>query len=96
MRKYGKITNQLPQPEIYFLERLTKFYIKGNQIMARCPFHEDNNPSLSINLERGMFHCFGCGVRGGDIIDFEKQLFGISYKEALNSLSKGVFKHGKS
>ncbi len=32
--------------------------------MAKCPFHKDNNPSLSITLATGSFRCFSCGARG--------------------------------
>lgn len=33
---------------------------------VRCIFgHPDRTPSLSIDLKRGLFHCFGCGVDGG-------------------------------
>jgi CHC2 zinc finger len=31
----------------------------------RCIFHEDRTPSLSVDLDRGLFHCFGCNVGGG-------------------------------
>ncbi|MGH7390788.1 MAG: CHC2 zinc finger domain-containing protein [Candidatus Rokuibacteriota bacterium] len=33
--------------------------------MIRCPFHRDRTPSFSVDLDRGVFHCFGCGVEGG-------------------------------
>lgn len=29
-----------------------------------CPFHEDINPSMIVNLEDGSFFCFGCGATG--------------------------------
>lgn len=35
---------------------------RGN---VRCRFHADRTASLSLDLERGLFHCFGCGVQGG-------------------------------
>ena len=31
--------------------------------------HNDHNPSLSVNREKGLWHCFGCG-RGGDVLMF--------------------------
>jgi DNA primase catalytic core len=34
-----------------------------------CPFHEDRNPSLSIDGKRGIFKCFACGA-GGDVFRF--------------------------
>lgn len=29
-----------------------------------CPFHEDVNPSMIINLEEGSWFCFGCNLAG--------------------------------
>lgn len=29
-----------------------------------CPFHEDVNPSMIVNLENGSWYCFGCGLSG--------------------------------
>jgi DNA primase len=36
----------------------------GNQLKIRCCFHSDSTPSLSINIEKGLFNCFGCGEKG--------------------------------
>ena len=36
----------------------------GPELMYRCIFHEDKNPSLAVNLEKQVFHCFGCGKSG--------------------------------
>lgn len=36
-----------------------------------CPFHDDINPSMKINLEEGNFYCFGCNL-SGDAIKFVK------------------------
>ena len=32
--------------------------------MCQCPFHEDNHPSMGIDLNRGIYHCFSCGRKG--------------------------------
>lgn len=37
--------------------------------LVRCIFHDDTNPSLSINIEKGLFYCHACRI-GGDINDF--------------------------
>lgn len=39
--------------------------VVGPRGTGLCPFHNDKNPSLSIDFERGIFHCFGCGQSGG-------------------------------
>jgi|TARA_Y100000310_G_scaffold327273_1_gene393346 hypothetical protein len=45
--------------------------VKGS--MAICPFHDDKDPSLSLSNSKGVFHCFGCNVKG-DIITFYRML----------------------
>ncbi|MFC1930182.1 CHC2 zinc finger domain-containing protein [Chloroflexota bacterium] len=36
----------------------------GSEYMGLCPFHNDRNPSLAVNAEKGVWHCFGCGKSG--------------------------------
>lgn len=51
-----------------------------------CPFHEDANPSMIVNLVDGGYFCFGCGEAGDAlkfVITLEKKLHG------LNSLQAG-------
>lgn len=37
--------------------------------LGLCPFHDDHNPSFSVNDKENFWHCFaGCG--GGSVIDF--------------------------
>ena len=52
--------------------------------MARCPFHEDHNPSMKVD---DRFYCFGCHA-SGDVIDFTAKLFGISLKDAAEKLAE--------
>ena len=52
--------------------------------MARCPFHEDHNPSMKVD---DRFYCFGCHA-SGDVIDFTAKLFGISLKDAAKKLAE--------
>jgi len=35
-----------------------------NQFIGLCCFHDDNNPSLAVNIVDGLFNCFSCGVKG--------------------------------
>ena len=51
--------------------------IRGEEAMARCCFHDDNNPSLSINLRREVYLCHACGAKG----NFTK--FGIENKREV-------------
>jgi DNA primase len=59
----------------------------GKQRMALCPFHRDTKPSCSINLERRIFHCFGCGARGS-VLDFVAKIESISIRDAAARVEK--------
>ena len=43
--------------------------LKGNEFRTLCPFHNDTNPSCSINVEKGVFRCLSCDAKG-DIYGF--------------------------
>lgn len=57
----------------------------GKEYTGLCPFHADKHPSLSVNEDKGLFHCFACG-ESGDVIDFVERIDGVSFKEALAEL----------
>lgn len=49
----------------------------------RCPFHRgDNHGSLKLYPGQKGWHCFGCN-RGGSVIDFVMELFGIGFTQAV-------------
>ena len=49
----------------------------GDDFRVVCIFHKDNDPSLSIDKETGMFFCFGCETGG----DFSKLLRALGEKD---------------
>jgi len=53
-----------------------------DQFKVRCRFHNDTNPSLSINVSNGLYHCFGCGVKG-NIFDFRMRLENLIFPQCL-------------
>jgi CHC2-type zinc finger protein len=55
--------------------------------MADCPFHKSkSHRSLSVNLEHGGFHCFGCDAKGGGPIDFVMLRDSCDFKTAARQL----------
>ena len=36
----------------------------GKNYLGLCPFHSERTPSFTVNEEKGIFHCFGCGAGG--------------------------------
>lgn len=54
----------------------------------QCPFHQEKTASLMLYDEPGRgWHCFGCG-KGGSVIDFVMELFGISFRQATLRLNE--------
>jgi len=64
-------------------------YIEVEGKKAICPFHADDDPSMSINTDLGIFKCFGagCGV-GGNAVKFVSLIEDISYSKAIEKLAK--------
>lgn len=58
---------------------------RGKEHVGVCPFHPEKTPSFSVNEEKGLFHCFGCG-NGGDVVSFIQQIEGVDFKGALAHL----------
>ncbi len=55
------------------------------EALGSCPFHNDKNPSLSVNIESGLFRCFACDVKG-DIFTFYQKLKGVDFPTALKEI----------
>lgn len=51
-----------------------------------CPFHDEQTPSLKLYRDGG-WKCFGCG-KGGSVIDFTCELYGLSPLEAVRQLNR--------
>ena len=37
---------------------------KGDELRLHCPFHDDQQPSLTASIKKNGFHCFGCAAKG--------------------------------
>lgn len=59
----------------------------GKDYRARCPFHEDKDPSFYVVPDKQIYHCFGCGA-GGNVFNFLMQYENISFRDALEMLAK--------
>jgi len=60
---------------------------RGKNYFGLCPFHQEKTPSFSVNPEKQIFHCFGCGV-GGNVFSFLMQMEKISFYEAVRTLAE--------
>lgn len=62
---------------------------RGAERSVRCPFHEDSNPSLSLNVQEGIYFCHGCGA-GGDIFRLYERVRSTTGAETLEQLALRV------
>ena len=67
--------------------RLTKR--SGSNMFGLCPFHGEKTPSFSVNSEKQMYHCFGCG-KGGGAINFIMEIENISFPDAVEVLARSA------
>ncbi|MDA8103910.1 MAG: AAA family ATPase [Nitrospiraceae bacterium] len=72
----------------FYSSALPSLKVNGSETgQALCPWHEDTNPSLSIDLKTGVFKCFGCSKKGS-IFDFYMERHSVDYKTAFNALAQ--------
>jgi len=60
---------------------------KGRNLLGLCPFHSETKPSFTVAPEKGIFHCFGCGV-GGNVFSFLMHYHRLSFPEAVQELAR--------
>ncbi|MFY9397384.1 MAG: CHC2 zinc finger domain-containing protein [Desulfomonilia bacterium] len=66
---------------------LQDFQERAGGYIARCPFHEDEHPTLIIYRDRPGYFCFVCGARG-DWLRFLQLAKGMDFLQALDMLGR--------
>ena len=61
----------------------------GSNLFGLCPFHGEKTASFSVAPDKGIYYCFGCH-KGGNVINFEMEIEGLSYPDAVRALAKRV------
>jgi DNA primase len=58
----------------------------SNELKAiKCPFHDDQKPSLVIYVHSSSYFCFPCSF-GGDVYNFYSKFKGCSFRQAKEAL----------
>ena len=61
--------------------------IGPDNLMGRCPFHEDKTPSFGVTPSKNLWNCLaGCG--GGDTIQLVMKKEGVSFRHAVEILQR--------
>ena len=62
---------------------------RGKNFFGRCPFHDDNSPSMSVSREKQIYTCFSCHATG-NVYTFLMNYDHLDFKEALKYLGDRV------
>lgn len=60
----------------------------SNRAFSPCCFHSETKPSLCIDLNYGMWRCFGSCNTGGDIFSFYSKYYNIPFSETVETLAE--------
>lgn len=58
---------------------------RGRNFFGLCPFHNEKTPSFSINMDKQIYKCFGCG-KGGGTINFIMDIERLDFVDAIKYL----------
>jgi DNA primase len=58
----------------------------GKNFLGLCPFHKEKTPSFTVNRDKQIFYCFGCG-EGGNVLTFLMKMSDMSFPEAVRHLA---------
>ncbi len=72
---------------VSLIEAYVSLKKSGRNYVGLCPFHNEKTPSFYVSDEKGIFHCFGCGV-GGDIFGFMMRYNNLTFAEAVRELAR--------
>ncbi len=59
----------------------------GANRFGLCPFHSEKTPSFSVNADKQIYHCFGCG-NGGSAINFIMEIENLPFPDAVDFLAR--------
>ena len=61
--------------------------ISPDNLLGRCPFHEDTHPSFGVTPSKNLWNCLaGCG--GGDTLQLVMKKEGVSFRHAVEILQR--------
>ena len=60
---------------------------RGRNFFGLCPFHNEKTPSFSLNIDKQIYKCFGCG-KGGGTINFIMDMQKLDFVDAIKYLGQ--------
>ena len=79
------IRDRMPDPISHFESEDVPLVGPGRWKTGPCHFHGGSD-SLRVNTASGGWCCMACGVKGGDVLAFHMQAYGLEFIEAAREL----------
>lgn len=84
-----EITEKIKQAAsiVEIASQYTTLKKRGRKWVGLCPFHSEKDPSFTVDEEKQLFHCFGCGI-GGDLFSLVMEKENLTFPEAIRFLAE--------
>jgi DNA primase (bacterial type) len=84
-----EITEKIKQAAsiVEIASQYTTLKKRGKKWVGLCPFHSEKDPSFTVDEEKQLFHCFGCGI-GGDLFSLVMEKENLTFPEAIRFLAE--------
>lgn len=71
----------------------SKIRRRGRRFDSLCLWHNERNPSMEIDPDKGLCHCYSCG-KGGDVFSVVMQAENVNFQKAVDILASkyNIFK----
>lgn len=84
MEKINEIRNSVDIVDV--ISNYIQLIPKGANFFGVCPFHDDNNPSMSVSRKKQIYTCFSCHATG-NVFKFIMDYENISFLEAVKKVA---------
>ncbi len=86
-----EITKESIEAQVSLYDLISKYtHLKsiGGKYKGFCPVHSEKTPSFTLDTNKNIFKCFGCGFGGNNIFSFVMQKENLDFKQGMEFLSK--------
>jgi DNA primase len=66
---------------------------RGRELAFVCPLHDDHDPSLRVDPEKGVWFCDPC-LRGGDVVELARLVWGYDQRDAHTAAAMLLMEFG--
>jgi len=73
LMKPGSIWERGQKDLLRIVSKYTSLKKVGRNYIGLCPFHNETEPSFTVNPKKQTFHCFGC-KKHGNAEDFLREI----------------------